>query len=141
MRKGKLFGMTAQAPVRIFYIASPQQGDLRLSGRPSSQGTDGEVRTRERRFPADFRVDSLATVPSTPPAQAPVTEKLRQPSVSVLLSAGPLTASVLTISRHAACYQCQYAWSQRETDWLQFCLSTISLSSSSPSSSLSPPCQ
>ncbi|GFO19931.1 hypothetical protein PoB_004643600 [Plakobranchus ocellatus] len=47
--------------------ASPQQGDLRLSGPPSGQGTGGGARTRDRRGPADLRTDSLATVPPTPP--------------------------------------------------------------------------
>ncbi|GFO36903.1 hypothetical protein PoB_006340800 [Plakobranchus ocellatus] len=45
----------------------PHQGDLRLSGPPSGQGVGGGARTRGRRFPADLRTDSLATVPSTPP--------------------------------------------------------------------------
>ncbi|GFO00080.1 one cut domain family member [Plakobranchus ocellatus] len=43
--------------------ASPQQGDLRLSG----QGAGGGARTRNRRVPADFRVDSIATEPPTSP--------------------------------------------------------------------------
>ncbi|GFN77681.1 hypothetical protein PoB_000418700 [Plakobranchus ocellatus] len=41
--------------------ASPQQGDLRLSGPPSSQGAGGGARTRDRGTPADIRTDSLAT--------------------------------------------------------------------------------
>ncbi|GFN75958.1 hypothetical protein PoB_000246400 [Plakobranchus ocellatus] len=49
------------------YIASPQQGDLRLSGPPSGQGAGGGARTRDRRVNADLRADSQATVPSTPP--------------------------------------------------------------------------
>ncbi|GFO09357.1 hypothetical protein PoB_003586200 [Plakobranchus ocellatus] len=51
----------------VLYIASPQQGDLRLSGPPSGQGAGGGARTRDRRVPADLRADSLATVPPTPP--------------------------------------------------------------------------
>ncbi|GFO15720.1 hypothetical protein PoB_004222500 [Plakobranchus ocellatus] len=51
----------------FLYIASPQQGDLRLSGPPSGLGAGGETRNRDRRFSADFRADSLTTVPSTPP--------------------------------------------------------------------------
>ncbi|GFO14205.1 chemosensory receptor a [Plakobranchus ocellatus] len=47
--------------------ASPQQGDLRLSGPPSGQGAGGGARTRDRKVPADLRADSLATVPPTPP--------------------------------------------------------------------------
>ncbi|GFN96947.1 U3 small nucleolar RNA-associated protein 6 homolog [Plakobranchus ocellatus] len=47
--------------------ASPQQGDLRLSGPPSGQDAGGGARTRDRRVPADLRADSLATVPPTPP--------------------------------------------------------------------------
>ncbi|GFN75531.1 hypothetical protein PoB_000203700 [Plakobranchus ocellatus] len=43
----------------------PQRGDLRLSGPPSGQGAG--ARTRDRKVPADFRADSLATVPPTPP--------------------------------------------------------------------------
>ncbi|GFN83382.1 hypothetical protein PoB_000988800 [Plakobranchus ocellatus] len=52
--------------LRFLYIASPQQGDLRLSGPPSGQGAGGGARTRDRRVPADLRADSLATVPPTP---------------------------------------------------------------------------
>ncbi|GFN76097.1 hypothetical protein PoB_000260300 [Plakobranchus ocellatus] len=44
--------------VGFLYIASPQQGDLRLSGRPSGQGV--------RSVPADLRADSLPTMPTTP---------------------------------------------------------------------------
>ncbi|GFO49583.1 hypothetical protein PoB_007608800 [Plakobranchus ocellatus] len=51
----------------FLYIASPQQGDLRLSGPPSGQGAGGGARTRDRKVPADFRADSLATVPPTLP--------------------------------------------------------------------------
>ncbi|GFO49094.1 hypothetical protein PoB_007559900 [Plakobranchus ocellatus] len=51
----------------FLYIASPQQGDLRLSGPPSGQGAGGGARTRDRRIPADLRADSLATVPPTSP--------------------------------------------------------------------------
>ncbi|GFO00117.1 hypothetical protein PoB_002662200 [Plakobranchus ocellatus] len=47
--------------------ASPQQGDLRLSGLPSGRGIDGGARTRDRRVPANLREDSQATVPPTPP--------------------------------------------------------------------------
>ncbi|GFN96660.1 hypothetical protein PoB_002316600 [Plakobranchus ocellatus] len=46
----------------LLYMASQQQGDLRLSG----QGAGGGARTRNRRIPADLRADSLATVPPTP---------------------------------------------------------------------------
>ncbi|GFN74334.1 hypothetical protein PoB_000084000 [Plakobranchus ocellatus] len=45
--------------------ASPQQGDLRLSGPPSGQGACGGARTHDRRIPTDIRADSLATVPPT----------------------------------------------------------------------------
>ncbi|GFO13962.1 hypothetical protein PoB_004046700 [Plakobranchus ocellatus] len=48
--------------------ASPQQGDLRLSGPPSGQGAGSGARTRDRRVPADLRADSQATVLPTPPA-------------------------------------------------------------------------
>ncbi|GFO08251.1 hypothetical protein PoB_003475600 [Plakobranchus ocellatus] len=51
----------------FLYIASPQQGDLRLQGPPSGRGADGGARTRDRRVPADLRVDSQATLPPTPP--------------------------------------------------------------------------
>ncbi|GFN97080.1 hypothetical protein PoB_002358600 [Plakobranchus ocellatus] len=44
----------------------PQQSDLRLLGPPSGQGAGGWARTRDRRVPADFRADSLATVLPTP---------------------------------------------------------------------------
>ncbi|GFO18170.1 hypothetical protein PoB_004467500 [Plakobranchus ocellatus] len=46
---------------------SPQQGDLRLLGPPSSRSADGGARTRNRRVPADLRADSQVTVPQTPP--------------------------------------------------------------------------
>ncbi|GFN83718.1 hypothetical protein PoB_001022400 [Plakobranchus ocellatus] len=47
--------------------ASPQQGDLRLSGPPSGQDADCGARNHNRRVPADLRADLLATVPPTPP--------------------------------------------------------------------------
>ncbi|GFN78825.1 hypothetical protein PoB_000533100 [Plakobranchus ocellatus] len=50
-----------------WYIASSQQGDLRLSAPPSGQDAGGGARTRDRRVPADLRADTLATVPPTPP--------------------------------------------------------------------------
>ncbi|GFO35076.1 hypothetical protein PoB_006158100 [Plakobranchus ocellatus] len=53
--------------VWFLYIASPQQGDLRLSGPPSGQGAGGGARTRDRRVSADLRADSLANMPPTPP--------------------------------------------------------------------------
>ncbi|GFO49753.1 hypothetical protein PoB_007625800 [Plakobranchus ocellatus] len=53
--------------VSFLYKASPQQGDLRLSGLPSGQGASGGARTLDRRVPADLRADSLATVPPTLP--------------------------------------------------------------------------
>ncbi|GFN89787.1 hypothetical protein PoB_001629300 [Plakobranchus ocellatus] len=46
--------------------ANPQQGDLRLLGPPTGQGAGNGARTRDRRFPADLRADSLTTVPPTP---------------------------------------------------------------------------
>ncbi|GFN81564.1 hypothetical protein PoB_000807000 [Plakobranchus ocellatus] len=52
---------------RFLYIASAQQGDLRLLGPPSGQGAVGGARTPNRRVPADLRADSLATVLPTPP--------------------------------------------------------------------------
>ncbi|GFO09768.1 hypothetical protein PoB_003627300 [Plakobranchus ocellatus] len=48
-------------------LASPQQGDLRLSGPPSGQGASSGARTCDRRVPADLRADSQATVLPTPP--------------------------------------------------------------------------
>ncbi|GFO26288.1 hypothetical protein PoB_005279300 [Plakobranchus ocellatus] len=47
--------------------ASPQQGDLRLSGPPSGHGASGGAKTRDRRIPADLRADTLATEPLTFP--------------------------------------------------------------------------
>ncbi|GFN94253.1 hypothetical protein PoB_002075900 [Plakobranchus ocellatus] len=52
--------------VWVLYIASPRQGDLKLSSPPSGQDADGGARTRDRRVPADLRAGSLATVPPTP---------------------------------------------------------------------------
>ncbi|GFO23258.1 hypothetical protein PoB_004976300 [Plakobranchus ocellatus] len=51
----------------FLYIASPQQGDLRLSGPPLGRGVGCGARTRDGRVRADFRADTLATVPPTPP--------------------------------------------------------------------------
>ncbi|GFN86288.1 hypothetical protein PoB_001279400 [Plakobranchus ocellatus] len=48
------------------WVASPQQGDLRLSGPPSGQGAGSGARTRDRMVPADLRADSQATVLPTP---------------------------------------------------------------------------
>ncbi|GFN79437.1 hypothetical protein PoB_000594300 [Plakobranchus ocellatus] len=55
-------------PIRdwFLYTASPQQGDIRLSGPPSGQDADSGARTRDRRVPAALRADSLATVSPTP---------------------------------------------------------------------------
>ncbi|GFO38720.1 hypothetical protein PoB_006522500 [Plakobranchus ocellatus] len=55
--------------VFFLYIASPQQGDLRLSGPPSGQGAGSGARTRDRKVPADLRADSQATVLPTPPTK------------------------------------------------------------------------
>ncbi|GFO01929.1 endonuclease/exonuclease/phosphatase family protein [Plakobranchus ocellatus] len=46
---------------------SPQQGDLRLSGPSSGQGTGGGAQTRNRWIPTGLRADSPAIVPLTPP--------------------------------------------------------------------------
>ncbi|GFN83716.1 hypothetical protein PoB_001022200 [Plakobranchus ocellatus] len=54
----------------FLYIASPQQGDLRLSGPPSGQGVGSGARTRDRMVPADLRADSQATVLPTPQHQS-----------------------------------------------------------------------
>ncbi|GFO16569.1 hypothetical protein PoB_004307400 [Plakobranchus ocellatus] len=43
--------------VWFFYIASPQQGDLKLSGPPSGQDAGGGAQTHEKRVPADLRAD------------------------------------------------------------------------------------
>ncbi|GFN77721.1 hypothetical protein PoB_000422700 [Plakobranchus ocellatus] len=50
----------------LVLVTSPQQSDLRLSGRPSGQGAGSWARTHDRSDLADLRVDSLATVPPTP---------------------------------------------------------------------------
>ncbi|GFN81551.1 hypothetical protein PoB_000805700 [Plakobranchus ocellatus] len=52
--------------VWLLYIASPQQGDLKLLGSPSGQGAGDGARTRDRRIPEYLRIDSLTTVPPTP---------------------------------------------------------------------------
>ncbi|GFO16552.1 thymus-specific serine protease [Plakobranchus ocellatus] len=64
---GPLTAARARIEVLIGQWLRPQQGDLRLSGPPSGQGTGGRVQTRDRMVPADLRADSLATVPLTPP--------------------------------------------------------------------------
>ncbi|GFO20155.1 hypothetical protein PoB_004666000 [Plakobranchus ocellatus] len=50
----------------FLYTASPQQGDLRLSGPPSGQGAGSGARTRDRRVPADLRADLQATATDAP---------------------------------------------------------------------------
>ncbi|GFN87604.1 hypothetical protein PoB_001411000 [Plakobranchus ocellatus] len=42
----------------FLYIASPQHGDLRLSGPTPGMGADSRARNRDRRVPADLRADS-----------------------------------------------------------------------------------
>ncbi|GFO14215.1 guanine nucleotide-binding protein g(o) subunit alpha [Plakobranchus ocellatus] len=59
-------GMQAARDIKLLLLASPQQGDLRLSGPPSGQGAGSGARTRDRRVPADLRADSQATVLPTP---------------------------------------------------------------------------
>ncbi|GFO34036.1 hypothetical protein PoB_006054100 [Plakobranchus ocellatus] len=49
--------------IRFLYKASPQQGDLRLSGPTSGQGAGDGARTRDRKVPADLSGDSLALIP------------------------------------------------------------------------------
>ncbi|GFO14946.1 LOW QUALITY PROTEIN: hypothetical protein PoB_004145100 [Plakobranchus ocellatus] len=61
----------------FLYIASPQQGDLRLSGPLSGQGAGTGARTRNRRVPADLRADSQATVLPTPPERERGLKRLR----------------------------------------------------------------
>ncbi|GFO04089.1 hypothetical protein PoB_003059400 [Plakobranchus ocellatus] len=61
--------MARQGGFEFLYIASPQQGDLRLSGPPSGQDAGSGARTGDRRVPADLRADSQATVLPTPPRQ------------------------------------------------------------------------
>ncbi|GFO01933.1 hypothetical protein PoB_002843800 [Plakobranchus ocellatus] len=50
----------------LVFMASPQQGDLKLLGHLSGQSAGGGARTRDRSIPEDLRADSLATVPPTP---------------------------------------------------------------------------
>ncbi|GFO46729.1 hypothetical protein PoB_007323400 [Plakobranchus ocellatus] len=47
-------------------VFSYSQSSTRLSDPPLNQGTGGGVQPRDRRVPADLRVDLLPTVPSTP---------------------------------------------------------------------------
>ncbi|GFN84447.1 hypothetical protein PoB_001095300 [Plakobranchus ocellatus] len=54
------------------YVASPQQGDLRLSRPQSGQGTGGGARTRDRKVPANLRANSLGTAPV--PRDSPLRE-------------------------------------------------------------------
>ncbi|GFO16237.1 hypothetical protein PoB_004274200 [Plakobranchus ocellatus] len=50
----------------FLHIASPQQGDLRLSGTLSGQSVGDEARTRDTEVPTDLRADALFTVPLMP---------------------------------------------------------------------------
>ncbi|GFN91028.1 hypothetical protein PoB_001753400 [Plakobranchus ocellatus] len=47
----------------FFYIVSPQQGDLRLSGPPSDQGAGGGARTLDRKVPADLASHCATNAP------------------------------------------------------------------------------
>ncbi|GFN98370.1 hypothetical protein PoB_002487600 [Plakobranchus ocellatus] len=47
-------------------IASPRKGDVRRAAPLSGRGTGCGARTRDRTIPADFRGDSLPTVPAIP---------------------------------------------------------------------------
>ncbi|GFO02937.1 hypothetical protein PoB_002944200 [Plakobranchus ocellatus] len=62
-----VFSYTREIGLVFLCKASPQQGDLRLSGPPSGQSAGGGAQTRDRRIPADIRAGSPATVPPTPP--------------------------------------------------------------------------
>ncbi|GFO35498.1 hypothetical protein PoB_006200300 [Plakobranchus ocellatus] len=61
-----LYATACSWPLFSSQHACRQQGDLRLSGTPSGQGTGGGARTRYRRIPADIKADSLTTVSPTP---------------------------------------------------------------------------
>ncbi|GFO19029.1 hypothetical protein PoB_004553400 [Plakobranchus ocellatus] len=63
----RAFYVWINVSLSFLYMASPQQGDLRLSGPPSGQGAKSGARTRDRRVPADLRADSQATVLPKPP--------------------------------------------------------------------------
>ncbi|GFO21583.1 hypothetical protein PoB_004808800 [Plakobranchus ocellatus] len=52
--------------IRFLCIASPQQGDLRLSGPPTGQGAGGGARTHIRMIPTDLKASDLSTVPPMP---------------------------------------------------------------------------
>ncbi|GFO28757.1 hypothetical protein PoB_005526200 [Plakobranchus ocellatus] len=65
--------------VGCMYIGWPQHGDLRFSGPPSGQGASSGARNRNRRVPADFRADSLSTVPPTPPEKKQTKKKRCEP--------------------------------------------------------------
>ncbi|GFO22263.1 hypothetical protein PoB_004876800 [Plakobranchus ocellatus] len=86
------------ARLGFLYIASPQQGDLRLSGPPSGQGAGGGARTRDRKVPADLRADSLATVPPTPHNR----KACRAIGTSALFSRHALRLAPALFSRHVS---------------------------------------
>ncbi|GFN86762.1 hypothetical protein PoB_001326800 [Plakobranchus ocellatus] len=60
-----------------WYIASPQQGDLKLSGPPSGQGAGDVARTCDRRVLVDLRADSPATEPPTTPSISEATLEMK----------------------------------------------------------------
>ncbi|GFO15870.1 hypothetical protein PoB_004237500 [Plakobranchus ocellatus] len=60
---GHWFGLICFGLILVF-IVRPQQGDIRLSGPPSGQGTGGEVQTPDGGIPPDIRADLLSTAPS-----------------------------------------------------------------------------
>ncbi|GFN96276.1 hypothetical protein PoB_002278200 [Plakobranchus ocellatus] len=80
----------------FLYLASPHQGDLRLSGPPSGQDAVGGARTRDRRVLADLRVDSFSPTPllfpraagSKPPPLPPPPRVLRLLSSNTLCTPG-----------------------------------------------------
>ncbi|GFO21084.1 hypothetical protein PoB_004758900 [Plakobranchus ocellatus] len=62
-----LYLMRDNDEARRFFLflckASPQQGDLRLLGHSSCQGTGGKAGPHDRRVPAGLRVGSLSSEP------------------------------------------------------------------------------
>ncbi|GFO13259.1 THAP domain containing 9 [Plakobranchus ocellatus] len=100
--------------VWFLYIASPQQGDLRLSGPPSGQGAGGGARTRDRKVPADLRADSLATVPPTPPRLRGMEESTSQSAVGYISG-----FAIRIVERKLKCPSCKVALQVKAVDGSQ----------------------
>ncbi|GFO23246.1 hypothetical protein PoB_004975100 [Plakobranchus ocellatus] len=64
-------------------------GDYTDSGPPSGHSASGGARTRNRRVPADLKMDSLSTVPPTPQLRLDRVRNFHYSDMGVALLPGP----------------------------------------------------